>query len=99
MRPRGSWSSRSFSRTPGRARPGSGKEGALERVKVTVLYSYDGLSRNEVGEASAGDIVALAGAEGATIGDTVSDAENPRALPRIAGAEPPGSMVFSINTS
>jgi GTP-binding protein len=76
-----------------------GKEGSAEKVKVTVLYSYDGLSRNEVGEASAGDIVALAGAEGATIGDTVSDAENPRPLPRIAVDEPTVSMVFSINTS
>jgi GTP-binding protein len=76
-----------------------GKEGSAERVKVTVLYSYDGLSRNEVGEASAGDIVALAGAEGATIGDTVSDAEDPRALPRIAVDEPTVSMEFSINTS
>jgi GTP-binding protein len=76
-----------------------GKEGAVERVKVTVLYVFDGLSRKEVGEASAGDIVALAGAEGATIGDTLSDAENPRALPRIAVDEPTVSMVFSINTS
>ncbi len=76
-----------------------GKEGSAERVKVTVLYSYDGLARNEVGEASAGDIVALAGAEGATIGDTVSDAEDPRALPRIAVDEPTVSMEFSINTS
>lgn len=76
-----------------------GKEGAVERVKVTVLYIYDGLSRKEVGEAFAGDIVALAGAEGATIGDTLSDAENPRTLPRIAVDEPTVSMVFSINTS
>ena len=76
-----------------------GKEGAAERVKVTVLYVYEGLSRKEVGEASAGDIVALAGAERATIGDTLSDAENPRALPRIAVDEPTVSMVFSINTS
>ena len=76
-----------------------GKEGATERVKVTVLYIYDGLSRKEVGEAFAGDIVALAGAEGATIGDTLSDAENPRTLPRIAVDEPTVSMVFSINTS
>jgi GTP-binding protein len=76
-----------------------GKEGAVERVKVTVLYVYDGLARQEVEEASAGDIVALAGAERATIGDTLSDAESPRALPRIAVDEPTVSMVFSINTS
>jgi len=76
-----------------------GQEGAAEQVKVTMLYVYDGLSRTEVQEASAGDIVALAGAERASIGDTVSDAESPRALPRIAVDEPTVSMVFSINTS
>ena len=76
-----------------------GKEGTAERAKVTALYAYDGLSRKEIGEASAGDIVALAGAGGATIGDTVSGAESPRALPRIAVDEPTVSMVFSINTS
>ncbi|MGB5995180.1 MAG: GTP-binding protein, partial [Candidatus Deferrimicrobiaceae bacterium] len=76
-----------------------GGEGAPERVKVTALYRYDGLSKKEVREASAGDIVALAGAERATIGDTVSDAENPRALPRIAVDEPTVAMAFSINTS
>ncbi|MGB7972393.1 MAG: translational GTPase TypA [Candidatus Deferrimicrobiaceae bacterium] len=76
-----------------------GQEGTAERIKVTMLYVYDGLSRKEVQEASAGDIVALAGAERASIGDTVSDAERPRALPRIAVDEPTVSMVFSINTS
>ncbi len=76
-----------------------GDAGATERVKVTALYRYDGLSKKEVREASAGDIVALAGAERATIGDTVSDAETPLALPRIAVDEPTVSMVFSINTS
>src|SRR3990170_601346 len=59
-----------------------GKEGDAERVKVTVLYVYDGLSRKEVGEAFAGDIVALAGAEGATIGDTPAHAGNPSRILR-----------------
>jgi GTP-binding protein len=76
-----------------------GNAGAPERVKVTALYRYDGLSKKEVREASAGDIVALAGAERATIGDTVSEAESPKALPRIAVDEPTVSMAFSINTS
>ncbi|MBI5418536.1 MAG: translational GTPase TypA [Deltaproteobacteria bacterium] len=76
-----------------------GRDGLAERVKAAVLYGYEGLSRQEIREAFAGDIVALAGAERITIGDTVSEAENPRPLPRIAVDEPTVSMVFSINTS
>jgi GTP-binding protein len=76
-----------------------GKDGAVERVKVTLLYGYEGLSRQEIHEAGAGEIVAVAGAEQITIGDTVSDAMAPRPLPRIAVDEPTVSMVFSINTS
>ncbi len=76
-----------------------GKDGAVERIKAAVLYGFEGLSRKEVTEAVAGDIVAVAGAESITIGDTLSDAEVPRPLPRIAVDEPTVSMVFSINTS
>jgi GTP-binding protein len=66
---------------------------------VAVLYGFEGLSRLEIREAVAGDIVAVAGAESITIGDTLSERENPRPLPRIAVDEPTVSMVFSINTS
>ena len=76
-----------------------GKDGAMERVKVALLYGYEGLSREEIPEAGAGEIVAVAGAPLITIGDTVSDAMAPRPLPRIAVDEPTVSMVFSINTS
>jgi GTP-binding protein len=76
-----------------------GTGGAVERVRVTGLYDYDGLSRREIAEAKAGEIVALAGAERATIGDTLSSGEFPRALPRIAVDEPTVSMAFSVNTS
>ena len=76
-----------------------GPDGAVERVKVAVLYGYEGLSRLEIREAVAGDIVAVAGAGSITIGDTLSEPENPRPLPRIAVDEPTVSMVFSINTS
>ncbi|HEY3489330.1 MAG TPA: translational GTPase TypA [Candidatus Deferrimicrobiaceae bacterium] len=76
-----------------------GKDNAVTKLKVTMIYAYEGLSRVEVSEAIAGDIVALAGAEEATIGDTVSEAEDPRPLPRIAVDEPTVSVVFSINTS
>ena len=76
-----------------------GKDGAVERIKVALLYGYEGLSRQEIPEAGAGDIVAVAGAEAITIGDTLSEAEAPSPLPRIAVDEPTVSMVFSINTS
>lgn len=75
--------------------------GAGEAVKrkATVLYGFQGLERVEIAEAAAGDIIALAGVEGINIGDTVSNAENPRPLPRITVDEPTISMVFSVNTS
>lgn len=69
------------------------------RTKITSIYTFQGLDRIEVNEASAGDIVALAGVEKINIGDTITDAENPRPLPRIKVDEPTISMVFSVNTS
>jgi GTP-binding protein len=69
------------------------------KTKITVIYTFKGLERNETQEASAGDIVALAGIEGINIGDTITNAENPSPLPRIKVDEPTISVVFSINTS
>lgn len=69
------------------------------KTKITALYGFQGLERIELREASAGDIVALAGIEGISIGDTISDLENQVPLPRIAIDEPTISMVFSVNTS
>ncbi|GAB4366454.1 MAG: translational GTPase TypA [Deltaproteobacteria bacterium] len=76
-----------------------GQGGSAEPAKIAALYRYRGLDRVEAEEAVAGDIVALAGAERATIGDTISEGERPRPLPRIAVDEPTVSMVFSINSS
>jgi GTP-binding protein len=76
-----------------------GTGGVVKKLKVALLYGYEGLSRTEIPEATAGDIVAIAGMEDVTIGDTISDAEDPKPLPRIAVDEPTVSMVFSINTS
>jgi GTP-binding protein len=69
------------------------------KAKITALYGFQGLKRVELPQAITGDIVALAGIEGANIGDTITDAENPKPLPRIAVDEPTISMVFSINSS
>lgn len=68
-------------------------------TKITTIYTFKGLERIEVRSASVGDIVALAGIEGINIGDTITDIERPRPLPRIKVDEPTISMVFSVNTS
>jgi GTP-binding protein len=75
------------------------RDGSLEPAKVTVLYGYEGLKRVEVQEASAGDLVAIAGIDSIEIGETVADAENPVALPLIRIDEPTVAMLFSANVS
>ena len=74
-------------------------EGKAVKTKVTALYTFSGLDRVETGEAGFGDIVAIAGMEGISIGDTVADVEDPRPLPRIIVDEPTISVVFSVNDS
>ena len=69
------------------------------KTKITVLYGFQGLKRVEQQQAVMGDIVAIAGIEGANIGDTITDIETPKPLPRIAVDEPTISMVVSINSS
>jgi GTP-binding protein len=75
------------------------RDGAVEQAKVTVLYGYEGLKRTEIQEATAGDIVAIAGIESIDIGETVADLESPVALPIIRIDEPTVSMLFSANVS
>jgi GTP-binding protein len=75
------------------------RDGSIETSKVTVLYGYEGLKRVEVAEASAGDIVAIAGIENVEIGETVADPEKPVALPVMHIDEPTVSMLFSSNVS
>jgi GTP-binding protein len=74
-------------------------DGSVTPVKVTMLYGYDGLKRIEINEASAGDIVAVAGIAEVNIGETLSDRDVPQPLPPIQIDEPTISMVFSINDS
>ena len=74
-------------------------EGTVAKAKVTVLYGYEGLQRVEIDQAGPGDIVAVAGLEAASIGETLTDPENPVALPHIRVEEPTIAMVFSINNS
>jgi GTP-binding protein len=74
-------------------------DGAAVVTKVTKLFAFDGLKRVEIDEASAGDIVCLAGIDDITIGETIADVEGRLAIPPIAVDEPTVSMIFGVNTS
>lgn len=67
--------------------------------EVSAVMTFDGLARVEVPEATAGDIVAIAGIEPVKIGETIADITNPVALPVITIDEPTVKMSFSVNTS
>jgi GTP-binding protein len=70
-----------------------------EQSRVTKLFVYEGLDRIEVPQASAGEIVALAGLEGVEIGLTVTDLEHPERLAGISVEEPTISVDFLVNNS
>jgi GTP-binding protein len=70
-----------------------------EQGRVTKLFGYEGLERVELEEASAGEIVALAGLESVEIGLTVADVENPERLEGISVEEPTISVDFLVNNS
>ena len=74
-------------------------DGSQVPGKVVGLYGTQGLKRIEIEEAGPGDIVAVAGVEAASIGETLTERENPRPLPPIKVDEPTIAMMFSINTS
>jgi GTP-binding protein len=74
-------------------------DGTIVKARVTNLYAFEGLRRVEVDEAGPGDIVALAGFEVVNIGETITDLDDPRPLPRVVIDEPTVSMVFSVNMS
>ncbi|HLJ60224.1 MAG TPA: translational GTPase TypA [bacterium] len=74
-------------------------DGALPRTRITKLFSFSGLKRTEVASTELGDIIAVAGVEGIAIGDTITDAETPSPLPRIAIDEPTIAMQFTVNSS
>jgi GTP-binding protein len=71
----------------------------IERVKITELYITEALERVSAEQASAGDIIAVAGIPEITIGDTLSDPEDPRPLPPITVDEPSLSVTVGINDS
>ncbi len=74
-------------------------DGTVEKTKITKLFSFSGLKRTDITETELGDIIAVAGVEGITIGETITSAENPAPLVHIAIDEPTIAMTFTINTS
>jgi GTP-binding protein len=74
-------------------------DGSVARVKITELLMTEALDRIPVEEASAGDLIAVAGIADITIGETLADPDDPRPLPLISVDEPAISMTVGINTS
>jgi len=74
-------------------------DGSYHNTKITKMYSFEGLKRVDETVGRPGDILAIAGVEGITIGDTVTSVENPKPLPRVSIDEPTIAMTFTINTS
>ena len=74
-------------------------DGSFQKTKITKLFSFSGLKRIDITETTLGDIVAVAGVEGITIGETITDAENPAPLAHIAIDEPTIAIQFTVNTS
>ena len=72
---------------------------STHKTKVSQLYAFEGLKREQVESAGFGEIVALAGIENINIGDTITSTENPQPLPSIAVDEPTIAMIFGVNNS
>ena len=77
----------------------SRRDGSLHKTKITKLFTFSGLKRIEIEETTMGDIVAVAGVEGITIGETITSVENPAPLPLIVIDEPTIAIQFNVNTS
>ncbi|MEY4421496.1 MAG: hypothetical protein RL581_34, partial [Actinomycetota bacterium] len=74
-------------------------DGTIAKVKISELLMTEALERVPAEKAGPGDIIAIAGIETITLGETLADAENPHALPLITVDDPSISMTIGINTS
>ena len=72
-------------------------DGTIQNIKIGKLFTYDGLKKVEVDEATCGDIVAVQGLAGINIGETLADPENPEKVDFVDIDEPTVSMTFSVN--
>jgi GTP-binding protein len=75
------------------------EDGSLVKARITKLLGFEGLRRIEISQASAGQIVAVAGFADANIGETITCPTNPQALPLIKVDEPTLQMTFLVNDS
>ncbi|MFP4148976.1 MAG: translational GTPase TypA [Nitriliruptoraceae bacterium] len=73
--------------------------GEVARVKLSELYLTEALERVPATEAGPGDLIAVAGIDEVTIGDTLADLDDPRPLPRLTVDEPSLGMTLGVNTS
>jgi GTP-binding protein len=73
--------------------------GVIQPTKITKLFTFRGLERDEAEEVAAGDICAIAGVEGIQIGESITDLANPAPLEPLLIDEPTLTMVFTVNTS
>jgi len=74
-------------------------DGSIQKTRITKLYSFEGLKRVDETLGQPGDLLAIAGVEGITIGETVTSAETPMPLEKVRIDEPTIAMTFTINTS
>ncbi len=75
------------------------KKDKNKKVRIKELFVFKGLGREKVSKVRSGDLCALVGLDDFEIGDTISDLDNPEALPRIEVDNPTMSMLFTINNS
>lgn len=73
------------------------RDGSMKKYRLSALMSFEGLERIDCKEASAGDIVAIAGIPDVTIGETIADTDNPIALPLIDIEQPTVRVTFAVN--
>ncbi|MBQ6820342.1 MAG: translational GTPase TypA [Clostridium sp.] len=74
-------------------------DGSTSTYRVSSIFTYNGLNREDAQEAALGDIIALSGIPDCNIGETIADALNPEALPFVEIDEPTLSMNFMVNDS
>lgn len=75
------------------------RDGKMKKATISALMVFSELARKEVDEVYAGDIVAIAGIDGVSIGETIADLENPKQLPPIHVDEPTLKAIFYVNKS
>jgi GTP-binding protein len=74
-------------------------DGKLSTTRITKLYTFRGLERDEAETVVAGDLVAIAGVEGIQIGESIVELDNPKPLEPLLIDEPTLAMIFTVNSS